>query len=112
MPAPSPEFGSEPAAPRWSRLCRAVSPAATIFREARPCTSATKATPQASLSLAGSYRPDAAGTAENGTAVPPEAEGAAGAVDSDMSLPSSAGRPRPVVGDGSGAGGAGARRGG
>src|SRR3954466_10101812 len=66
-----------------------------------PRTSATKATPQASLSFAGSYRPVAAGTAENGTA--------AGAGGLDMSLPSSADaraserghgrgrRPGPVV---------------
>ena len=54
MPAPSPEFGSEPAAPRWSRLCSAVRPMATIDRERRPWASATKATPQASCSLAGS----------------------------------------------------------
>src|SRR4051812_49878405 len=65
-----------------------------------PRTSATKATPQASLSFAGSYRPVADGTAENGTA--------AGAGGLDMSLPSSADaraserghgrgrRPRPV----------------
>src|SRR3954464_6643176 len=66
-----------------------------------PRTSATKATPQASLSFAGSYRPVADGTAENGTA--------AGAGWLDMSLPSSADaraserghgrgrRPGPVV---------------
>src|SRR3954469_7369951 len=92
MPAPSPEFGSEPAAPRWSRLCRAVSPDATMARERRPRASATKATPQASLSLAGSYSPCAGGTAEKGTAGRVSAEkGTAGAERSDMSLPSSAG---------------------
>src|SRR3954451_16627609 len=106
MPAPSPEFGSEPAAPRWSRLCRAVRPRATMARDLRPRASATKATPHASLSFAGSYRPaaggaaengTAAGTAENGTEVRASAEvRTAGAERSDMFLPSSAGtRTRP-----------------
>src|SRR3954454_22640515 len=92
MQAPSPEFGSEPATPRWSRLCRAVRPAATNRRILLPRTSATKATPQASLSFAGSYSPVFAGTAEKGTAVPRDAgtPAAAGAVRSGMSLPSSA----------------------
>src|SRR3954470_6804942 len=92
IPAPSPEFGSEPAAPRWSRLCRAVRPAATIRRLLLPRTSATKATPQASLSFAGSYSPVFAGTAEKGTAVPRDAgtPAAAGAGRLGMSLPSAA----------------------
>src|SRR4051794_17908741 len=101
IPAPSPGLGSGPAAPRGSRLCSAVSPAETMRRLRLPRTSATKATPQASLSFAGSYRPVADGTAENGTA--------AGAGWLDMSLPSSADaraserghgrgrRPGPVV---------------
>ena len=93
MPAPSPEFGSEPAAPRWSRLCSAVRPCGDDRRATGgPRASATKATPQASLSFAGSYSPAAAGTAENGhgRAVENGGTAAAGAVRSDMSLPSSA----------------------
>ena len=66
MPAPSPESGSAPEAPRWSRLRRAVNACSTMSWLGTPVRVATKATPQASCSAAGSYRPVAAGTAENG----------------------------------------------
>ena len=64
MPAPSPEDGSAPAAPRWSRLCSAVRALTTMSWLARPCRSATNATPHESDSNCGSYRPWAAGMAE------------------------------------------------
>ena len=54
MPAPSPESGSAPEAPRWSRLRSAVSAWSTISWVATPDRVATKATPQASCSYAGS----------------------------------------------------------
>src|SRR5262249_23409152 len=63
-PAPSPELGSAPAAPRWSRVARAVRPWDTMRWDRRPRTSTTNATPQESCSNVGSYRPWAAGMAE------------------------------------------------
>ena len=54
MPAPSPELASAPAAPRWSRLRRAVSALATMSWLASPVRVATKATPHASCSWRGS----------------------------------------------------------
>ena len=90
MPAPSPELGSDPAAPRWSRLCSAVRPAATIA-------------PGAAAAGVG-HEGDAAGVlvvrrvveAGRRAARPRRARrsvpdvAAAGAGRSDMSLPSSA----------------------
>ena len=52
IPAPSPELGSAPAAPRWSRLRRAVSALQTMSWLGTPVMVATKATPQASCSWA------------------------------------------------------------
>ncbi len=63
MPAPSPESGSEPVAPRCSRLRRTVSACSTSAWLASPVRVATKPTPQASCSLRGSYIPCAAGRA-------------------------------------------------
>jgi hypothetical protein len=54
MPAPSPEFTSAPAAPRWSRLRSAVSALTTMSWLASPVRVATMATPQASFSWRGS----------------------------------------------------------
>src|SRR5665648_329532 len=59
IPAPSPLSASAPTAPRWSRFARAVSAASTMSRPGVPRSVATKATPQASCSAAGSYRPSA-----------------------------------------------------
>ncbi len=50
MPAPSPELGSAPAAPRCSRLRSAVSAWLTIWWLGTPVMVATKATPHASCS--------------------------------------------------------------
>ncbi len=50
MPAPSPESGSAPVAPRCSRLRSAVIALATMSWLATPVRVATKATPQASCS--------------------------------------------------------------
>ena len=61
MPAPSPLFGSAPAAPRCSRCSSATSPSATMACERRPWMSAIMATPQESDSCSGSYRPWAFG---------------------------------------------------
>ena len=63
MPAPSPEFTSAPAAPRWSRLRRAVSALRTMSWLASPVRVATNATPHASCSKRGSYSPWAGGPA-------------------------------------------------
>src|SRR5665811_351924 len=57
IPAPSPLSASAPTAPRWLRFARAVSAASTMSRPGVPRSVATKATPQASCSAAGSYRP-------------------------------------------------------
>src|SRR4051794_31346417 len=57
-----------------------------------PRTSATKATPQASLSFAGAYRPVADGTAEDGTA--------AGAGGGELGLPAAAGAHGSAAGGG------------
>src|SRR5579872_1028635 len=57
MPAPSPVSGSQPQAPRWPRFTRASRPRPTIAFDRSPAMLATKATPQASCSWAGSYRP-------------------------------------------------------
>ena len=54
MPAPSPESGSAPEAPRWSRLRSAVSAWSTMSWVGMPDSVATNATPQASCSYAGS----------------------------------------------------------
>ncbi len=63
MPAPSPESGSEPVAPRCSRLRSTVSAWSTRVWDASPVRVATKPTPHASCSLRGSYIPCAAGRA-------------------------------------------------
>lgn len=63
IPAPSPESGSEPVAPRCSRLRSTVSACSTSAWLASPVRVATKPTPQASCSLRGSYIPCAAGRA-------------------------------------------------
>src|SRR5271163_839506 len=57
MPAPSPERGSAPTAPRCSRLTRMVSASTTILCDLRPLMSAMKPTPQESFSCAGSKSP-------------------------------------------------------
>ena len=72
MPAPSPLSGSAPEAPRWSRLRSAVRALTTMSLLGTPVMVATKATPQASRSKAGSYRPVAAGTAENSVMSAPQ----------------------------------------
>src|SRR5665647_628595 len=59
IPAPSPLSASAPTAPRWLRFASAVSAASTMSRPGVPRSVATKATPQASCSAAGSYRPSA-----------------------------------------------------
>ncbi len=61
MPAPSPESGSEPVAPRCSRFRSTVSACSTRVWVASPVRFATKPTPQASFSLRGSYMPCWAG---------------------------------------------------
>src|SRR5690606_20726465 len=63
MPAPSPESGSDPVAPRCSRLRRTVRACSTRVWDASPVRVATKPTPQASCSSRGSYIPCAAGRA-------------------------------------------------
>ena len=65
IPAPSPVPASEPTAPRCSRLRRALSAVSIMSCPAVPRKVATMASPQASLSRAGSYRPDAAGAVLN-----------------------------------------------
>ncbi len=57
MPAPSPASGSAPTAPRWVRFFRISRPCSTMAWLFLPLMWATKPTPQASCSLAGSYRP-------------------------------------------------------
>ena len=57
MPAPSPERGSAPTAPRCSRLTRIVNASSTILCDLRPLMSAINPTPQESFSSAGSNRP-------------------------------------------------------
>ena len=57
MPAPSPVFGSAPAAPRCSRFSRAVIARWTVSWLGSPLSRATNATPQASCSYPGSYSP-------------------------------------------------------
>src|SRR5262249_35609294 len=57
MPAPSPDSASAPEAPRCSRFSRAVSARVIVSRRRPPSSRATSATPQASCSYAGSYRP-------------------------------------------------------
>src|SRR4029077_10729677 len=57
MHAPSPVCGSAPWGPRCSRLTSAVIALSTMSRLRRPCMSATMATPHASCSNAGLYRP-------------------------------------------------------
>ncbi len=54
MPAPSPISGSAPTAPRWSRLSRICRPCSMMRWLFLPLMWATKPTPQASCSLAGS----------------------------------------------------------
>ena len=61
MPAPSPAAGSAPTAPRWRMLFRISRPSETMPRLLRPVMSATKPTPHASCSRAGSYKPHFAG---------------------------------------------------
>ncbi len=63
MPAPSPESGSAPVAPRCSRLRSAVIALATMSWLASPVRVATNATPQASCSWSPSYSPWGAGNA-------------------------------------------------
>ncbi|SHS57722.1 Uncharacterised protein [Mycobacteroides abscessus subsp. abscessus] len=53
IPAPSPLFGSAPAAPRCSRFSSAVMALSTMSRLRRPCISTTMATPHESCSYAG-----------------------------------------------------------
>ena len=70
MPAPSPELGSEPAAPRWSRLCSAVRPGGDD--RARPASAGVGHEGDAAGVLVVRRVVEAgrrAGTAENGTAV-------------------------------------------
>src|SRR3954468_17419255 len=57
MPAPSPESGSAPDAPRCSRLRSAVNALATMSWLGSPVRVATKATPHASCSWRPSYKP-------------------------------------------------------
>src|SRR3990170_2913394 len=66
MPAPSPESGSAPEAPRWSRLRSAVSACCTISWLGTPVIMATNATPQASCSCWPSYSPWGGGIARMG----------------------------------------------
>ena len=54
IPAPSLVRASAPTAPRWVRLSSARSAPASARVPAAPVTSATKPTPQASCSYAGS----------------------------------------------------------
>src|SRR3954454_22185647 len=63
MPAPSPESGSAPVAPRCSRLRSAVMAFMTISWLATPVRVATKATPHASCSWSPSYSPCGGGNA-------------------------------------------------
>jgi len=53
-PAPSPVFGSLPAAPRWSRLINTCGACCRIWWDRRPFMSTTKPTPHASCSNQGS----------------------------------------------------------
>ena len=64
IPAPSPLSGSAPDAPRCSKLRSAVNALLTISCDCILLSVATIATPHASCSLAGSYRPTALGMAE------------------------------------------------
>ena len=57
MPAPSPISASAPTAPRWSRFSRIFSALVMMAWLFSPFRCATKPTPQASCSWAGSYRP-------------------------------------------------------
>ena len=57
IPAPSPELGSAPAAPRCSRLRRAVKALLTMSWLGTPVRVPTNATPHASCSCAPSYSP-------------------------------------------------------
>ena len=57
IPAPSPVFGSAPAAPRCSRFSSAVIARWTVSWLGSPLSRATNATPQASCSYPGSYSP-------------------------------------------------------
>ena len=57
MPAPSPASGSAPTAPRWVRFLQDQQPLLDDRVAFRPLMLATKPTPQASCSLAGSYSP-------------------------------------------------------
>src|SRR5688572_27391365 len=57
MPAPSPVSGSEPQAPRCSRLMRRSRAERTIWCERAPLMLATKPTPHASCSSVGLYKP-------------------------------------------------------
>ena len=105
MPAPSPEFGSEPAAPRWSRLCSAVRPAATI--DARPAAAGVGHEGDTAGVLvvrrvveAG----DRAGRPRRARRSGGPESTAAGAVRSDMSLPSSAAVRTSGAGPGRGRG--------
>ena len=61
IPAPSPASGSAPTAPRWVRFLRICKPCSTMACDFAPLMCATKPTPQASCSLAGSYNPWAQG---------------------------------------------------
>ena len=65
IPAPSPVPASEPTAPRCSRFLSALRAVSIMSCPAVPRKVATIAKPQASLSRAGSYSPDAAGAVLN-----------------------------------------------
>ena len=64
MPAPSPDVGSAPTAPRCSRFSRMASASATSLCVPRALRSAMKPTPQASNSRLGSNKPCASGNAK------------------------------------------------
>ena len=61
IPAPSPARGSAPTAPRCVRFLSICRPCSMMAWDFLPLIWATNPTPQASCSLAGSYRPCAAG---------------------------------------------------
>src|SRR3989442_12063634 len=61
MPAPSPELGSQPQAPRCDMFSSMSRASSTILCEALPLMWQRKPTPQESCSKRGSYRPCAGG---------------------------------------------------
>src|SRR5262249_5236085 len=61
MPAPSPVNGSQPQAPRCTRLSRMETPFWTISCEVSPLMLATKPIPHESRSKRGSYNPEGGG---------------------------------------------------